>query len=139
MLQEIQQILNAANPQYKVIYEENHMMNIKADELALNSRFVHIEEFTRGQYTSERYFETKTVQMQIYFCRFVEMEADAIVREGIRNEIESEIVEPFIRAYKESNLFASVDNWAFFYPLPRWDANEVGIMLQFPCKVSKCQ
>lgn len=138
MLEKIKEILNRANCSYKVIYEEAHMMNVKADEIGRCDSFVYIEEFIRGQYTQEAYRKTKTMQVQVYFSRFTEMQNDATEREALRQRIEDEIVEPFMEEYEKSGIFEAVTTWSIFYPLPRWDANEVSVMLQFPCKVIRC-
>ena len=138
MLNKIKDILNQANPEYEVIYEENHMMNIKADELQSSANFVYIEEFLRGQYLQEKYTKAKVLQMQLYFCKFTEMQNDAGVRQLLRDQIEVEIVLPFMEKYEKTNLFGAVDKWNIYYPLPRWDANEVSVMLEFGCKMQIC-
>ena len=121
-------------PLYPVEYEENRMMNLKADEKTLDAAFAYIEEFTQGSYTRDKFVPQKTTQVQIYFCRFTELETSAVEREAIRSQIESEIIFPFMKAYNESGVFDRVDSWKFYTPLPRFDANEISIMLQFNCK-----
>ena len=138
MLEKIKNILNQANPEYEVIYEEAHMMNIKVDELQPSDSFVYIEEFLRGQYLQEKYIKAKVLQMQLYFCKFTEMQNDADARQLLRDQIEAEIVLPFMDKYEKSNLFGAVGKWNIYYPLPRWDANEVSIMLEFECKMQIC-
>ncbi|MDR0541046.1 MAG: hypothetical protein LBH19_02410, partial [Dysgonamonadaceae bacterium] len=138
MLSQIKQILESANPEYTVIYEEKHLMNVKVDELPVNARFAYIEEFLKGQYRQEKYFKTRIMQMQIYFSRFVDMHDDAIVRESLRDEIDAEIVRPFMKTYNESGFFEPVEIWNIYYPFPRWDANEVSVMLEFACKIQIC-
>ena len=138
MLNKIKDILTRANPEYKVIYEEAHMMNAKADELQRNDSFVYIEEFLRGQYLQEKYIKARVLQMQLYFCKFTDMHNDAIERQSLRDQIEAEIVLPFMDKYEKSNLFAPVERWNIYYPLPRWDANEVSVMLEFGCKTPIC-
>lgn len=138
MLSKIREIITKANPAYKIIYEENHMMNVKADELKLTDSFVHIEEFTRGRIFTEGYRKKKSKQMQIYFSKLTEHENDADEREQLRELIENEIVYPFIDAYSNSKFFDEVENWDILYPPPRWDANEVSVMLYFTCKLNLC-
>jgi hypothetical protein len=139
MLKRITEIIHAANPSYTVIYEEKHMMNVRADELQRNAGFAYIEEFIRGQYRQERYRPaSRTMQMQIYFSRFAGLHADAMTREAIREQIESETVLPFMRQYEQSGYFAPVDAWNIYYPFPRWDANEASVMLEFGCRVPVC-
>jgi len=129
---------NLQKPLYPVEYEENKMMNLKADEKTLDSAFAYIEEFTQGSYTREKYVQQKITQVQIYFCRFAEYQTSAIEREAIRSQIESEIIFPFMAKYNECGIFDRVDSFKFYTPLPRFDANEVSIMLQFDCKQNRC-
>lgn len=126
------------NPTYTVHYEESKMMNIKVDELKVSDSFVYIEEFISGKYTQEKFFKSKSMKMQIYFCKFSEFQCDAIDRQTKRDLIEEEIIEPFMQKYKESGLFDEVQAWNIFYPFPRFDANEVSVMLEFDCKVKRC-
>lgn len=138
MLSKIREIIGKANPDYKIIYEEKSMMNVKADDLKLQDSFVYIEEFTRGRYITEGFRAKKSKQMQIYFSKFTELENDADVREQIRDQIEAEIVLKFMKEYNDSKLFDIVENWEVLYPPSRWDANEVSVMLYFTCKMNQC-
>lgn len=127
-------------PTYIVEYEESKMMNVKADQYKAGDSFVYIEEFISGRYIKEKFFKTKTMKMQIYFCKFTKMHVDAITREQLRNTIEAELVEPFMQEFEDSNSFidAKLTNWNTYYPFPRFDANEVSVMLEFECKVRRC-
>lgn len=138
MISEIQDIINGTGAGYDVTYEESSMMNLKADEKNSNARFAYIEEFTQGNYTRDKFVPQKTTQVQIYFCRFGEFHSSAMDRETLRSQIESEVVLPFMQKYNDSHLFDRIDNWKFFTPMPRFDANEVSIMLQFDCKQNRC-
>lgn len=114
------------------------MMNVKADEYALGTKFVYIEEYTSGSFNKLGYFDSETINMQVYFCKFSELHTDADIREAIRQEIRTEIVRPFMEKYNQSGLFSVVNNWRYLTPLPRFDANEVSIMLQFDCTKVIC-
>ena len=144
MIQELKTLIesiedgNTLSPLYPVEYEENKMMNLKADEKSLDARFAYIEEFVQGSYTREKFVFQKITQVQIYFCRFAEFQNSAMDRENLRNQIETEMVLPFMRRYNDSGIFDRVDNFKFYTPLPRFDANEVSIMLQFDCKQNIC-
>lgn len=138
MLNKIREIIGKANPDYTIIYEEESMMNVYADELKREESFVYIEEFTRGRYSKNGYFPTKTMQMQIYFSKFCEHANKATEREALRELIESEIVLNFMREYESSSYFEAVENWDILYPPSRWDANEVSVMLYFGCKLQMC-
>lgn len=125
-------------PLYEVEYEENRMMNLKADEKKSDARFAYIEEFVQGSYSKGKFVKQKITQVQIYFCRFSDkMHSSAADRELIRTQIETEIVYPFMDSYNDGGLFDRVDNFKFYTPLPRFDANEISIMLQFDCKQNR--
>lgn len=141
----IESILDGNNqPLYSIEYEETKMMNLKADEKSLDARFAYIEEFIQGSYTRAKlqyggWGQTqKITQVQIYFCRFGELQSSAMDRDAIRSQIESEIVLPFMNKYNDAGIFDRVDNWKFYTPLPRFDANEVSVMLQFNCNQNMC-
>lgn len=136
MIQKLTDVITVANPDYIVEFEENKMMNIKVDELEKDAKFAYIEEYVQGSYGDTKFFKQKTTQIQIYFCRFSDLHIDAIEREQIRKAIESEIVIPFMKLYNET--FNAVHEWKFYTPLPRFDANEVSIMLQFNFVQSYC-
>lgn len=136
MLDKIIQILNDANPNYKVIYEEAHMMNVKVDDLNRQDSFIYIEEFTQGQIVIERYRRIEKMRAQIYFSKFANMHGRAIRREELRSQIKAEAMYPFINAYE--NVFGSKAVWNIYYPFPRWDGNEVSVMLEFDYESEIC-
>lgn len=139
ILERITDLLKQANPDYTVVYEESSMMNIKADKLEETASFVHIEEFRKGLFINPRYVDLKRqVSMQLYFSKFTQFQNDAIERERLRVQIENEIVLPFIRLYKNSRVFDDVSSWGCDYPLPRFDANEVSVLLTFNCSLNIC-
>ena len=137
-LKKLKTILEKANPCYQVEYEEASMMNVKADNYRRGDSFVYIEEFLQGRYAQEQYRRRKITRVQVYFCKFSPIHADAITRETLRNQIEQEIVLPFMEEFNRSKLFPEVENFQFYNALPRFDANEVSIMLQFECKTDIC-
>ena len=138
MIAQLKQVIEASNEDYIVEFEESRMMNVKADEYPLGAKFAYIEEYTSGSYTKEKYMRKKVLQVQVYFCMFTELHVDAIEREANREQIESHSVIPFMEIYNASGIFDKVDVFKFATPLPRFDANEVSIMLQFDCKKVKC-
>lgn len=138
MIQELKAIIAQANANYIIEFDESRMMNVKVDEINRSDSFAYIEEYSSGRYNVPKFFKEKTTQVQIYFCKFTEFQNDADDREALRQLIETEIVIPFMSKYNESGKFKQVDNWNFFTTLPRFDANEVSIMLQFDCVVTYC-
>jgi len=122
---------------YIIHYDDKYMMNKKADDLRRSQSFIYIEEFVQGSYNKGKYNNgTKSIRTQIYFCKFIEMHNEAINRQKLRSIIETEIVVPFIKAYE--NKYGEVQQWKFYYPLPRWDGNEVSVLLEFDCIIPIC-
>lgn len=147
-LKELTNLIKEANACYKIYYEESSMMNVRADEIGSDtetdetvdfSNFVHIEEFRDGSYIRENFRRYKQTRVQIYFGKLTRLKSDASAREIIRDEIEAEIVRPFIdlyeARYRNSNNALGI---SFAYPLPRWDANEVSILLQIQIREMVC-
>ena len=107
------------------------MMNIKVDCLERSSGAVYIEEFRQGSYKRERFMRNKTTRVQIYFMRFSELHNEAAEREKTREQIETEIVLPFIVLY---DAYAGQDKpteYRFVNEMGRFDANEVSVMIEF--------
>ena len=138
ILQAITDVLKVSVPNYELIYDEAKMINIKVDELSADDKFCYIEELREGKYTTDKYFKKKSMTMQIYFCQFEQINVDAIDREEKRNAIEAEAVEPFIAAYEASGIFGKVTEWKLSYPVCRFDANEINVMLSFNCSIVTC-
>ena len=138
ILSDIKAVCTAANPDYDVHYEEAYMMNVTADEIPIDKGFVYIEEFVTGKYEKEKFFRNKHVNMQVYFCKFIAHGSTAEQREAVRETIESEILEGFMLEYNNSKKFEYVDTFNFVASLPRFDANEVSILLQFECTKARC-
>lgn len=129
LLQSLESICNIITG-YDFIFEERRMMNVKADNNAFPCIF--FEEYRDGKY-DVKYNIKKTTRVQLYFMKLAPLHSDAVVRETLREQIENEAVQQFIKAYNDSGLFKEVYQWKFFTPPPRFDANEVSIMLQFDC------
>ncbi|MDR1544947.1 MAG: hypothetical protein LBS50_11220 [Prevotellaceae bacterium] len=139
MLQKIKGIIESLETAYIFEYEESAMMNVKVDKYQRGDKFVYIEEFRSGKIFEGRYGgNRKQMRMQIYFCKFSKMHGNAIEREAQRETILNEIVYRFIDAYKSSGYFEQVPEWNIYYPLPRFDANEVSVMLEFNCILPQC-
>ena len=138
MLSRLEEIIKRANPSCHIEYEELAMMNVKADEILYTQPFVYIEEFRQGEYGKTGFWKSKTARVELWFCKFCQMQNDAREREAIRGAIESEIVLPFITEYKKETSLWQPETWKWFTPPPRFDANEVSIMLQFDFKELKC-
>lgn len=143
------EIINKANAGYYATYEESSMMNVIADYFKYQSDssffierdniilpdpflgFAYIEEFTKGSYGLQNSFwNGKTTQIQIWFCKFTQLHENAIERGKLRAQIEKEVVLPFIDEFNLEKIFRPVEIWNWYTPPPRFDANEVSIMLE---------
>lgn len=155
-------IIKAANAGYYATYDESSMVNIWADLLPYQAGspyaatrpdlehiianlpdplngFAYVEEFTRGSYgMSGKFWHGKTTKAQIWFCKFTQLHESADVRGQLREEIEAEVVLPFVAAFNASGLFKPIDNWQWYTPPARFDANEVSIMLEADVVEIKC-
>lgn len=137
-LQIIENIIDSLNTNYRFEYEESSMMNVRADDYKRGDSFVYVEEFRQGRITEMRYGgKIKEMKLQIYFCKFCELHNNAIEREKLREKILTDIVYPFINGYKKAG-YGNVAEWGIYYPLPRFDGNEVSVMLEFTAAMPIC-
>ena len=134
MLEFLKQLINKANVNYKVFYNEAAMMNIDTSKLKRNEGFVYIEEYREGDIEGE-YWLKDIANLQMYFCRFAPFEETAEGREQLRTQIKQEVVYPFIKLLRSGDALKyfrePIKNFRYYQPPPRFDDNEVSIMLQF--------
>ena len=135
MLEKIKNIIERANANYVVEYDEGNMFNIRADGFDRGTKYAYIEEFKEGEINMQGNFEADKLRLNIYFSVIPEQELNAIGREQIREVIKAEIVKPFIKAFIDSPFFSSNKLFKYYYPLSRFDANEVSVMLDFECEL----
>lgn len=138
IVEDIRAICTTVAPDYSFEYEEFKMLNLKADEKTPEAKVIYLEEFKRGGYKKERYFWNKTTTLNLYFCGFVDFQADAQTRETLRNSIETLAVIPFIQEYNSTHAVSPLTDWKFLTPQPQFDANEVSIILQFEYRETIC-
>jgi hypothetical protein len=145
-----------ANPDYLFEHEESRMMNVKVDEVYRHESFVYMEEVQSGAYDLPRgKWRLKTIRVQLYFCKFIDMHAfadrgdmplsveglDTATRQEKRDLIEREIVLPFINEFDraaENGDFVKVTRFPFRYPPVRFDSNEVSILLELEAAIPIC-
>ena len=138
MINKLLTILQEAVPSYEVSFEESRMMNVAADTIERYKGFAYIEEYRQGYYSIRGYQQTRTTRIQIYFCKFVDFQDNAINRELMREAIEEEAVLPFIAKMNEDTNFKQIERFDIATPLPRFDANEVSIKLEFDLTSTIC-
>lgn len=135
MLEKIKNIIEQTNANYVVEYDEGNMFNIRADGFDRGTKYAYIEEFKEGEINMQGNFESDKLRLNIYFSVIPEQELNAIGREQIREAIKAEIVKPFIKAFIDSPHFSSNKLFKYYYPLSRFDANEISVMLDFECEL----
>lgn len=146
--------------------DQARMLNVKVDTMErfvtdsdgnrVSSDFVYVEEPTTGYYdTPSRGYPTQRTIMQVYFCKFEPMANDAykgntkfsqnsptIGRLELKNQIEEQMVRPFLYLLKTSQLVKQypeiMNTVRVLYPSSRFDANEVSVGLEFTFKQDWC-
>lgn len=130
-------IAQGAIPSYRFEFEGRNMENVKADDGTFPLIF--FEEYVQrdGQYTA-RYGWRKRQPVELYFLRLAPLDADAVTREALREQIETEAVLPFIEALNGSGVFERVDEVRVVAVPPMFDANAVGLLLSFDVVYKTC-
>lgn len=162
----IRNMIKMVNPLAVFECDQARMLNVKVDTMErfvtdsdgnqTSSDFVYVEEPTTGYYdTPYRGYPTQRTIMQVYFCKFEPMANDAykgdtkfsknsptIGRLELKNQIEEQMVRPFLYLLKSSPLvlrYPDIMNTVrVLYPSPRFDANEVSVGLEFTFKQDWC-
>lgn len=156
VVNEIKSIVQKINPNNLFECDEARMINVKIDTVRREQNFVYLEEPTRGFVNLPyRGFNTQTVVLRIFFCKFEPMHNDAysgttewsenspsIKRITIRDEIEETMVRPFLWHLRNSDfgrryptVLATLN---ILYPRSRFDANEVSVGLEFNIPENIC-
>ena len=162
----IRDIVKMVNPLAVFECDQARMLNVKVDTMErfvtdsdgnrVSSDFVYVEEPTTGYYDIPyRGHQKQRTIMQIYFCKFEPMANDAykgdtkfsqnsptIGRLELKNQIEEQMVRPFLYLLKTSQLVKQypeiMNTVRVLYPSSRFDANEVSVGLEFTFKQDWC-
>lgn len=162
----IRDMVKMVNPLAVFECDQARMLNVKVDTMErfvtdsdgnrTSSDFVYVEEPTTGYYdTPYRGYPTQRTIMQVYFCKFEPMANDAykgdtkfsqnsptIGRLELKNQIEEQMVRPFLYLLKTSQLVKQypeiMNTVRVLYPSSRFDANEVSVGLEFTFKQDWC-
>lgn len=162
----IRDMVKMVNPLAVFECDQARMLNVKVDTMErfvtdsdgnrVSSDFVYVEEPTTGYYdTPYRGYPTQRTIMQVYFCKFEPMANDAykgdtkfsqnsptIGRLELKNQIEEQMVRPFLYLLKTSQLVKQypeiMNTVRVLYPSARFDANEVSVGLEFTFKQDWC-
>lgn len=162
----IRDIVKMINPLAVFECDQARMLNVKVDTMErfvtdsdgnrVSSDFVYVEEPTTGYYDIPyRGHQKQRTIMQIYFCKFEPMANDAykgdtkfsqnsptIGRLELKNQIEEQMVRPFLYLLKTSELGLRhpeiFNTIRIMYPSPRFDANEVSVGLELTVTQEWC-
>lgn len=162
----IRNMVKMVNPLAVFECDQARMLNVKVDTMErfvtdsdgnqTSSDFVYVEEPTTGYYdTPYRGYPTQRTIMQVYFCKFEPMANDAykgdtkfsknsptIGRLELKNQIEEQMVRPFLYLLKNSQLVKQypdiMNTVRVLYPSARFDSNEVSVGLEFTFKQDWC-
>ena len=162
----IRDIVKMVNPLAVFECDQARMLNVKVDTMErfvtdsdgnrTSSDFVYVEEPTTGYYDIPyRGHQKQRTIMQIYFCKFEPMANDAykgdtkfsqnsptIGRLELKNQIEEQMVRPFLYLLKTSELGLRhpeiFNTIRILYPSPRFDANEVSVGLELTVTQEWC-
>lgn len=162
----IRNMVKMVNPLAVFECDQARMLNVKVDTMErfvtdsdgnqTSSDFVYVEEPITGYYdTPYRGYPTQRTVMQVYFCKFEPMANDAykgdtkfsknsptIGRLELKNQIEEQMVRPFLYLLKNSQLVKQypdiMNTVRVLYPSARFDANEVSVGLEFTFKQDWC-
>ena len=162
----IRDIVKTVNPLAVFECDQARMLNVKVDTMErfvtdsdgnrVSSDFVYVEDPTTGYYDIPyRGHQKQRTIMQIYFCKFEPMANDAykgdtkfsqnsptIGRLEIKNQIEEQMVRPFLYFLKTSELGLRhpeiFNTIRIMYPSPRFDANEVSVGLELTVTQEWC-
>ena len=162
----IRNMVKMVNPLAVFECDQARMLNVKVDTMErfvtdsdgnrVSSDFVYVEEPTTGYYDIPyRGYQKQRTIMQIYFCKFEPMANDAykgdtkfsqnsptIGRLELKNQIEEQMVRPFLYLLKTSELGLRhpeiFNTIRILYPSPRFDANEVSVGLELTVTQEWC-
>lgn len=162
----IRNMVKMVNPLAVFECDQARMLNVKVDTMErfvtdsdgnrVSSDFVYVEEPTTGYYDIPyRGHQKQRTIMQIYFCKFEPMSNDAykgdtkfsqnsptIGRLELKNQIEEQMVRPFLYLLKTSELGLRhpeiFNTIRILYPSPRFDANEVSVGLELTVTQEWC-
>lgn len=162
----IRNMVKVINPLAVFECDQARMLNVKVDTMErfvtdsdgnrVSSDFVYVEEPTTGYYDIPyRGHQKQRTIMQIYFCKFEPMANDAykgdtkfsqnsptIGRLELKNQIEEQMVRPFLYLLKTSQLVKQypeiMNTVRVLYPSARFDANEVSVGLELTVTQEWC-
>lgn len=162
----IRNMVKVINPLAVFECDQARMLNVKVDTMErfvtdsdgnrVSSDFVYVEEPTTGYYDIPyRGHQKQRTIMQIYFCKFEPMANDAykgdtkfsqnsptIGRLELKNQIEEQMVRPFLYLLKTSQLVKQypeiMNTVRVLYPSSRFDANEVSVGLELTVTQEWC-
>lgn len=141
-------------PRYKTTPDGDTILD--AGGRPQSTDFIYIEEPTRGTISVPRPgASTQDVPIVLSFCKFEPMhntgydgdtplskESAAVTRLQLREQIENEMVRPFLAALLATDWYVqhpeTMTQISVGYPAPRFDANEVSVTLELTLRTTEC-
>jgi hypothetical protein len=143
MLAELKQLIINAGITYPVTYEEAMFYNaIDTDEKLTDTYHILIEEFVNADLIRDKGSFMETVKAQVYFFYIPEKiatsDTTAEEREAKREELKDNGVYPLADKlrYEGAN---QTKTFRISYPIPRFDCEEIGVLLEFDWKKPVCK
>lgn len=144
LVSRVEELIKQIAPDVVFEYDEASMVNIKIDDVTRDKTFAYIEEVETSRIAADVGRPARRITpLSIYFCRFEPFQNDAgdgnvqvdqeatenntLVRQQIRDELETSVVLPFISRVLSTRQREYTPTITINYPPARFDANEVPI------------
>lgn len=144
LVSRVEELIKQIAPDVVFEYDEASMVNVKIDDVERDKTFVYIEEVETSRIVADVGRPARRITpLSIYFCRFEPFQNDAgdgnvqvdqeatenntLVRQQIRDELETSVVLPFISRVLSTRQRGYTPTITINYPPARFDANEVPI------------
>lgn len=132
VIQEIRDLCASANSEYLFYHEHAHMMNLSLDQLGHDAKVAYLEEIKSGRFGVEpRGFTFKETRVRLSFLQFIELDATAEQKHLVLNDIETNMLLPFMRLYQAKFGRQSFPDFTYVTPPAMFDAHEVSIVVTF--------
>lgn len=144
LVSRVEELIKQIAPDVVFEYDEASMVNVKIDDVQRDKTFAYIEEVETSRIAADVGRPARRITpLSIYFCRFEPFQNDAgdgnvqvdqeatenntLVRQQIRDELETSVVLPFISRVLSTRQREYTPTITINYPPARFDANEVPI------------
>lgn len=138
MLTELTSLINKVNSSIEIVYENNQMANVIADQNDYSKYYCLIREFQEGSFTKTNNGQKlNKPKVNIYFYKCSQLENTAVERDTIREYIHTNAVKLLFDELCKSSLFNGQMNW-YYPPFSQFDANDCGTIVEFEYVTRMC-